>query len=102
MKYSASRGGHAPGHIREALENALIEGEIDSWEQRVEIEWWNPAQESWWKTLSQNQRAQWVLGQLWNCTDCLPGAIHDLFRSEHDVRVGSYAALARHLKGSLN
>ena len=58
MKYKPSRGGHAPGHLRDALLEYL-DGDSESdtvtvgYEERV-------------------MPLKWLVGQLWNCTDVLP------------------------------
>lgn len=59
MQYKASRGGHAPGHLRDAL-----------------LEWLDAEEESETVVVGYEERTMplsWLLGQLWNCTDGLPG-----------------------------
>ena len=58
MKYKANRGGHAPGHLRDAL-----------------VEWLDTDSESDTIVVGEQERAvslRWLIGQLWNCTDILP------------------------------
>jgi hypothetical protein len=76
MKYSASRGGHAPDHLREALETLIETGDGTA-------------------EVGGSQRpARWVVGQLWNCTDILPRVYCD----EADLPPGStYAQAARRI-----
>jgi len=66
--YSASKGGHAPGTLRDAFE-AFVYSEAnvdDYWPEEVEEimegDWDNPPKE---KTV------RWLLGQLYNCTDIM-------------------------------
>lgn len=58
MPYKASRGGHAPGHLRDALLEYLNEGsDLDT------------------VVVGEEERIvplRWLVGQLWNCTDVLP------------------------------
>jgi len=85
-KYNPSRGGHAPGHLRDALINAL--------DQSFATE------SAWWEGLpGGNTEAQRLLGRLWNCTDIVPSTACD----ETDVRTGStFAQLARFLKNEMD
>ena len=101
-KSVASRGGHAPGHLRDAL--------LDCFEGQVSKPWYKPLGESEalvfrhqemqaaWDVMGLKQRAQWLIGQLWNCTDVLPSmACENL-----DIQRGStYAQAARKLKADL-
>lgn len=63
MAYKANRGGHAPGHLREAFLDWLEEHWQDErWLQGDTVE------------VSEKVRPiRWLIGQLWNCTDALPG-----------------------------
>ena len=100
MKFNPSRGGHAPGYLRDALIDALQE----SW--AVKREWWeltdisffNPSQQLWWHRLDQRHRALWVLGQLWNCTDVVPNGTCDFVAIR---RGSSFATLARYLRSDM-
>ena len=66
--YDPSRGGHAPGHIREMLLEYLDAGD-------------HPLDQS-------------VVGQLWNGTDALPAS----YRDELEIPRGStYAQAVRHI-----
>lgn len=69
MSYKASRGGHAPGHLREwflrYIENGLT---IDS-ELRDEIA---ESIQHHRLRLRGKSLEDWLLGQLWSCTDQLP------------------------------
>ncbi len=78
MPYTASRGGHAPGHLRNALNEWIDEGaEGDT----VTID-------------DEARPLKWLLGQLWNCSDILPGSDCDAL----NLPTGStYAIAARKL-----
>ena len=84
MRYKANRGGHAPGHLREALEVYL---EIEDEEAMKEI-FYEP----------EGKTLEWLLGQLWNCTDVMPYSLCDLL----DLSQGSsYAQGVRRAKEEL-
>ena len=89
-KFDPSRGGHAPGHLRDAFlghldeigyrfpdPDAEIEVEVGYEPRRVPL--------------------RWLLGQLWNCTDTLPGEYRDLLQLPGR---GTYAAAVRHIVAS--
>jgi hypothetical protein len=82
--YRAGRGGHAPGHLREAfcawLERPPRRGALSDTFEMAE---------------GDERPADWLLGQLWHCTDALPGGYcHQL-----GISPGStYAQAARHLR----
>jgi hypothetical protein len=73
LKRNTAPGGHAPGHLRDRFLN-LIESGL-------------PRDEA--------ERAELVklCGQLWNCTDTLPGG----YAEPLDLQAGTYASLARQL-----
>ena len=58
-KYHPTRGGHAPGHVREAFQDA-IDGDGTLAEYVVIDDTPRPL--------------TWLVGQLWNCTDIVPSA----------------------------
>ena len=62
--------GHAGGHLREALLEAL--DYQDDWWMHIEIDFNLERHNKWWSRLSGRRRASWLLGQLWNCTDIVP------------------------------
>ena len=93
MKYNASRGGHAPGYIRNAFEDSAIgtnmfqDCSLDM-DVSVYVEDWNG------KTSDLSS----LLGQLWNCTDIMPWE----FCGDLELPEGStYAQAARELKDRL-
>jgi hypothetical protein len=53
--YHPNRGGHAPGHLREALQEWIDEGATPT----IEVD-------------GKKRSDDWLLGQLWNCTDVMP------------------------------
>jgi hypothetical protein len=77
-RFNAGRGGHAPGHLREAF-----------WE-------WAEADQAVTVTVDETERpVAWLFGQLWNCSDVMPGAGCD----DLDLPRGStYAQAVRRLK----
>ena len=91
-KYHPARGGHAPGHLREAL-----------------YEWIEDGASAETVTVGYDEvekPAEWLLGMLWNCRDTLPGdvaqEVEDIVcaRSCIEVRVGTVAAAVRRLKAA--
>ena len=93
MRYEANRGGHAPGHLREAFEDYLeLENPFNqpySLTKKVVVADWGKE-----KKVSLN----WLLGQLWNCTDTLPGDCCSIL----DIPPGSsFAQAVRDLKASI-
>ena len=76
MHYEPSRGGHASGHLRDALLEYLNEGSdlntVVVGEQKRIVP------------------LRWLVGQLWNCTDVLPQEYCAML----DIRQGSTYAKA--------
>jgi len=102
--------GHAPGHIRECLIEALDDFERDWW-KNLNIELLRERHQRWWNESSNDQRAYWLLGQLWHCTDIVSGGTMDWtlgwLRADDDSLyekqpLRTYAALARLLKNNLD
>lgn len=93
MTYDAFKGGHAPGHVRDAFESSAIETclfQNCSLETDVTdyIDDWNGRR---WTLRS-------LLGQLWNCTDIVPWEIC----CDLDLPSGStYAQAMRDMKRRL-
>jgi len=79
MPYEARRGGHAPGPLREAFTAWIDDEEAGG---TVEID-------------GHERPLRWIVGQLWNCTDCLPGSSCDALGIP---RGSSYAVAVRHLR----
>jgi len=79
MSYRANRGGHAPGHLRDAFLEYLDRGcEIDL-RHRVKVGY-----------EGKQMSIRSLIGLLWNCTDILPGH----YCSELDLPAGSTYAIA--------
>jgi hypothetical protein len=99
MYYNASRGGHAPGHLRAALIEALEASWTDKrpWWELLEINFDDLAEQAAWDDATAVQRANWLVGQLWNCDDFTPGDISLM----GFTRASTYARLARQLKYEL-
>jgi hypothetical protein len=78
MPFRANRGGHAPGHLRDAFENAIDESgkHSDDWYPYLGDEqpvfFYDPRMQDRWDQLSPRERGRWLIGQLWNCTDIMP------------------------------
>jgi hypothetical protein len=88
--FRLKNGGHAGGHLRGALAEALERG--TDWWQYLEIDFHNDRDREWWSELSAQSRARWLLGQLWHCTDIVPGTLRSEFEGQS---VTTYARLAR-------
>ncbi|MBI4269061.1 MAG: hypothetical protein HY615_01905 [Candidatus Rokubacteria bacterium] len=83
-KYDPRRGGHAPGHLRDAF-YAWIEDGAEAETVTVGYD-------------DVEKPAAWLLGALWNCTDVVPGDVRQKVEGIVDARVGSVASAVRHLK----
>jgi hypothetical protein len=104
MPYLASRGGHAPGHLREAFMACVDEQFIGQrwWEalaREETLEFFDPKKQAAWECLTLRERATWLTGQLWNCSDILGGEYCQLL----DLPLGStYARAVRKLRQDLD
>ena len=82
-RFNPSRGGHAPGHLRDLFILATDMDPLEpfgSWIEFLDDDsdpFYNPEKQAWWKNLSKRQRGLWVIGQLWNCTDIMPSILCD-------------------------
>ena len=84
MSYKANRGGHAPQDVRDAF-CEMVEKTFKHDGMKVDVG-------------GDLRAVKWVLGQLWNCTDIMPGYCCD----ELDLRgKGTYAAGARLLRSRI-
>ena len=80
MTYQANKGGHAPGHLREALTDYLETTDQET--KTVEVD-------------GEEKPLSWLIGQLWNCTDVMPASSCDCL----DIHHGStYAQAVRKLR----
>jgi hypothetical protein len=94
-RYQPARGGHAPGHLREAflewLEAYLVLPREATMLPTVEID-------------DEPRPISWLLGQLWNCSDVLPrqsfDEVNDILASQNAPAIDrqTYAAAVRALK----
>jgi hypothetical protein len=99
-RYNASRGGHAPEYLTDALVEALERtfGITSSWWDGLEIDFNDEAKPAWWPEITNRERARWLMGQLWNCNDLVPWDIC----SRLDFPPGtSFAQMVRMLKSDL-
>jgi hypothetical protein len=99
-KFNPSRGGHAPGQLRDALLEAL-EGP-DPWWNNLERDFFSGRQQAAWDCMSPKQRGRWLIGQLWNCNDVLPGSVRSEMSDNFDVSVFTYSSLVRLLANELD
>lgn len=76
-RYIASRGGHAPGHLRSWFEESFFGCQLPE-----EME-------------EQGLTLHWLTGQLWNCSDTMPSS---LCADLELPRGSTYAAGARALR----
>ena len=84
MRYKPNRGGHAPGHLREGFQVYLEKLDEGSPPNKLRIGYGR-------RLVSLN----WLLGQLWNCTDVMPGECCQIL----DMDQGStYAQAVRKVK----
>jgi hypothetical protein len=80
----ARRGGHAPGHLREAFDQWVEQSNATSETVTVEI-----------RHEETTKPIAWLWGKLWNCSDTMPGGLC----GQLDMHVGStYAQAVRALK----
>jgi hypothetical protein len=62
------------------------------------LRFYDPSMQARWDEMALKDRALWLTGQLWNCSDILPGGAC----SELDLPAGStYAVAARMLRAEL-
>ena len=109
-KRNLPSGGHMGGAYREALQRGIeLAATTDmNWVQAV------GEPENFWtfradtdcllRGMTDRQRAQWLTGKLWNCTDTVPSAIRSLcenFWSDGNL-LYTYARLTRRVRGELS
>jgi hypothetical protein len=105
MRHNPKLGGHAPGHLRDAMDQAINNARrLDAWWEELADEdvlsFYDPAMQRQWAAMSLPQRGRWLVGQLWHCTDILPGELVDTL-GLGDSSSTTYAAAARVLRESL-
>ena len=81
-KFRANLGGHAPGHLREALIQSLERywaGRVPTWTIALAdnevLSHYDAAFQRSWDRWPAKRRARWLLGQLHNCTDIMASDI---------------------------
>lgn len=77
MQYAPNRGGHAPGHLREAF-----------------AEWLEGDREY-------DAEARRLTGQLWNCTDIMPRYMRELVAEDYGAEAYTYAQAARAVRATV-
>src|SRR4051794_14177489 len=85
--YKPTRGGHAPGDVRDAFAAAVRA--YDRWKAGAK------------PTVELQEQQVWireVCGLLWNCTDTMPNLLRSYFRNWGEPDPRSYAAAARLLR----
>ena len=98
-QYDAARGGHAPDHLRDALVQCIEDPTPGPWYLALEDENLLPCcRPDLWCIMKSHDRGWWLTGQLWNCTDVLPGTNCDNLGLP---RGSTYAVAARKLRDEL-
>jgi transcriptional regulator with XRE-family HTH domain len=94
-RYQPARGGHAPGHLRDAF--------LEWVDESIRLSADNPLPST--VTINDEPRpVAWLFGQLWNCSDVLPRqsfeGVNEILASEHAPVIDrqTYAAAVRALK----
>jgi hypothetical protein len=94
-KYNPSRGGHAPGHLREVFNEFLLL----MLRKKIGLN-------TKFKLNSQTEiTVDKICGLLWNCTDVLPGDSFDIAQDlppDDALMADTYAAATRRLKKYLS
>jgi hypothetical protein len=90
--------GHAPGHLRDAFTYGVQAYSLH-WPAALLDEqalvWFDDDRAAWWASLTADQRAHWLTGQLWNCTDILPGGDCESLGLPHGSTYAQAARLIR-------
>jgi hypothetical protein len=73
---------------------------LPGWEQ-LQVEFDNEDHQLWWNRLSPRERARWLTGHLWNCTDILPDFVRSDVHDEFERDVLTYGQLVRLLAEDL-
>src|SRR5690242_7284535 len=99
-RYGAARGGHAPGHLRDAFIQCIEDPSAEPWYSALKSEddvlnFRNAAMNVRWNGMTAEERGRWLTGQLWNCTDVMPGSMCDDLNL---LRGSTYAVAARKLR----
>ena len=102
-RYAPARGGHAPSHLRHAFLHGIGEGWVSEWpaplaDEEAIVHFGARLAERW-AGLTVEQRARWLTGQLWNCTDIMPSLACEQLELP---LVSTSARAARHLRDTLS
>jgi hypothetical protein len=95
--FNPTFGGHAPGYLRDALTEALDSFD-QPWWSNVDLVFFNADQRQRWEAMPTTERSRWLIGQLWNCTDIVPGHLCAGWGLPSGT---TYASLVRALRQSL-
>jgi len=82
-RFSPAQGGHAPGHLREALYNWIDAQNMEGDVARLDDE--------------ESFEVAGLLGQLWNCSDTLPSHVRARL-GDFGIEAGSVAVAVRAIK----
>ena len=89
---------HYPGHLRDAFHEALWAYLFDDETELTEDLFWDEPLRSRWPAMGAEERLTWIAGQLWRCTDVMPGDTCEVL----DMHPGStYAQAARRVRKGL-
>ena len=98
--WKASRGGHAPNDLRNAFDEAAESGEDFENAMTDDLLECIFTREDQWKSRSRRERALWLTGQLWNCTDILPSSICEALDLPQGIK-RTYASASRFIRNQL-
>ncbi|MEK7996030.1 MAG: hypothetical protein AAB403_19695 [Planctomycetota bacterium] len=102
LKYNPSRGGHAPGHLRDAFGACWDVLSAEHWYDALAEEdallFYEPKMQRKWEAMALTERARWLIGQLWNCSDIMPS---DLCSTLEMPEGSTYAQAVRKLRADL-
>lgn len=86
------------GRVRDLLTDcfSVWDGETNWWAPLASVEpsyFIDHKLKTLWAEMDKEERARWLIGQLWNCTDPCPRDVADSL----DIPAGTYASLVRRL-----
>jgi len=98
--YNPSRGGRAP----DDLKNALLIGieSTQGFEEAMvdDLVYVNAKTARKWTAMSKHERAIWLTGQLWNCSDWMSGTWYRMLDLP-DGNKGTYGSVSRFIREQL-
>ncbi len=99
------RSGHAPGHLRDILCEAIEYGyhAPGEWWEYFDTEGtdnssWNERKRAAWGAMDAKARARWLTAQLWNTTDIVPRMYLEMCDLEQGM---TYAQVVRRLRRTI-